>query len=49
MVNRYNRLLVTFHVLSDSILGVSAALSGAVLIGAFVLFKRLDKYFADVI
>jgi len=24
MVNRYNRLLVTFHVLSDSILGVSA-------------------------
>ena len=24
MVNRYNRLLVTFHVLSDSMLGVSA-------------------------
>ena len=23
MVNRYNRLLVTFHVLSDSMLGVS--------------------------
>ena len=32
-----------------ALLGVSAALSGAVLIGAFVLFKRLDKYFADVI
>jgi len=31
------------------LLGVSAALSGAVLFGAFVLFKRLDKYFADVI
>lgn len=31
------------------LLGVSAALSATVLIGAFVLFKRLDKYFADVI
>jgi hypothetical protein len=24
MVNRYNRLLVTFHIFSDSMLGVSA-------------------------
>ena len=32
-----------------ALLGVSAALSAAVLVGAFVLFKRLDKYFADVI
>jgi len=32
-----------------ALLGVSAALSATVLVGAFVLFKRLDKYFADVI
>jgi Undecaprenyl-phosphate glucose phosphotransferase len=31
MVNRYNRLLVTFHVLSDSILGVSAFIIAYVL------------------
>lgn len=32
-----------------ALLGLSATLSATVLIGAFVLFKRLDKYFADVI
>jgi len=31
MVNRYNRLLVTFHVLSDSVLGVSAFIIAYVL------------------
>ena len=31
------------------LLGVSAALTVALCIGAFVLFKKLDKYFADVI
>src|SRR5438477_2646485 len=31
MVNRYNRLLVTFHVLSDSLLGVSAFIIAYVL------------------
>jgi lipopolysaccharide transport system permease protein len=31
------------------LLGLSAALTVALCIGAFVLFKKLDKYFADVI
>jgi lipopolysaccharide transport system permease protein len=31
------------------LLGVSAAITAALLVGAFVLFKQLDKYFADVI
>ena len=31
MMNRYNRLLVTFHVLSDSLLGVSAFIIAYVL------------------
>ena len=32
-----------------SLLGLSAMLTAVMLIGAFALFKRLDKYFADVI
>jgi lipopolysaccharide transport system permease protein len=32
-----------------SLLGLSAALTTVLLVGAFALFKRLDKYFADVI
>ena len=32
-----------------TLLGLSAALTAALCIGAFVLFKKLDKYFADVI
>jgi lipopolysaccharide transport system permease protein len=32
-----------------SLLGLSATLTAVLLIGAFALFKRLDKYFADVI
>ena len=32
-----------------SLLGLSTVLTAVTLIGAFALFKRLDKYFADVI
>ena len=32
-----------------AVLGLSASLTLTALVGGFVLFKKLDKYFADVI
>jgi lipopolysaccharide transport system permease protein len=31
------------------LLGLSASLTAAIFVGAFVLFKKIDRYFADVI
>jgi lipopolysaccharide transport system permease protein len=32
-----------------ALLGISIGMTGVLLVGAFILFKQLDKYFADVI
>jgi lipopolysaccharide transport system permease protein len=32
-----------------TLVGISTAMIGALLVGSLILFKRIDKYFADVI
>ena len=50
IVEGFRSSLVLFGRPPDwQLVGVSAAMIVALLVGAFVMFKRMDKYFADVI
>ena len=49
IVEGFRAALVYGHAPDWALLGLSASLSAAMFAGAWLLFKRLDKYFADVI